>query len=174
MANSYPAPLGIAARPFQPGGTFPGAPSFATPNPVAQLGSTGFPVSLGPRPGGSGIRGFAAGVFRPNRVVDWTNGQVAYHYVVTPDQYHTEAQHRLANVGVGMLCFSRDMSLDVFNGPAGKTFKDFKPNFGPGERTERTVEIFELTALNEYLRHEKKGQWVSDVFETARQVRTVQ
>lgn len=176
MSGSYSAPLGIAARPFQPGGTFPGAPPFATPNPVAQLGSTGFPVSLGPQPGGSGIRGFAAGVFRPNRVVDWTNGQVAYHYVVTPDQKHDEAKHRLANVGIGMMCFARDMSLDIFNGPAGKGLvgEAFKPYFGPGERTERTVEVFEITALNEFLRSQKgsgsKSCRISDAFETARQV----
>lgn len=170
MSGSYSAPLGIAARPFQPGGTFPGAPPFATPNPAGQLGSMGFPVTLGPSPGAAGISGFAPGVFRPNRSVDWTNGQVAYHYVVTPDQNSVEAQHRLSNVGIGMLCFARDMSLAIFGGDHKAASVVGKPNYGPGQRTERTVEAFELTALNEYLRHEHQNKRISDIFTSARQV----
>lgn len=168
MTTSYAAPLGIAARPFEAGGTFPGVPLFGTPSAVGGFPGMSFPVSNGSQPGGSGIGGFAPSTFRENRVVDWpTNGQVAYHYVVTPDKNNEFSGHRLASVGIGMLCFARDMSLQLFN----ETAERFpKPNYGPGQRTERTVEIFELTALNEYLRREDRGRCISSILTSAKQV----
>ena len=38
------------------------------------------------------------------------------------------------------------------------------------KRTERTVEIFELTALNEYLRREDRGRCISSILTSAKQV----
>lgn len=169
MTSSYAAPLNLAARPFQSGGSFPGAPGFGAPGGSTALQGLSFPVSNGSQPGGAGINGFAPSVFRDNRVADWgTNGQVAYHLIVTPDKNNEISSTRLSEIGIGMLCFARDMKLDAFE---HITDRQKKPNYGPGHRTERTVEAFELTSLNEYLHSEAKGKWVSDMFETAQQVK---
>ena len=189
--GAYGAPFGYAARPFHPGGTFPGAPSFATPSPLGSLGSLGFPIGNGPgAQGGQGITGFAPGVQRPNRVQDFgTNGQVAYHYVVTPDKNSEASQHRINRLGLGMLVFARDMSLDALSDPGSnlklignRSLSTVKPYYGPGERTERTVEAFELTQLNAYLKEtvgnasfedsnkKQHNVRVSDMYRSARQL----
>ena len=117
--------------------------------------------------------------------------------MVTDDARDKLSAGRVANLGIGMLCFARDMSLAAFKNhvdffPPGKkdnagTIIPAKrrritqataPGYGPGERTERTVEAFELTSLNEYLRQgmdwekplDNYHPTVSDLFSTARQV----
>ena len=152
---SYSAPYGYAARPFQAGGTFPGAPAFQTPGALGSLGAMSFPVGSGPSgPTGAGIDGFAPGTQRPNRVQDWgTNGQVAYHLVVTPDRNSDKSVHRIKDIGIGMLCFGRDMRLDAYNwdveqsgGPAPKWPR---PNYGPGKLFSKKLN---QKSLSKYMR----------------------
>lgn len=170
MTSTYSAPFNIGARPFKAGGTFPGAPGFGGPSGINSIPGLSFPIGNGPQPGGSGINGFAPSVFRDNRVVDWgTNGQVAYHLVVTPDRKSEISENRLREVGIGMLCFARDMKLDVFTGNVNSAMK---PDYGPLGRTERTVEAFELTTLNEYLRMRDNSRGcISEILHSAQQVK---
>jgi len=93
--------------------------------------------------------------------------------VVTYDKKSEEARHRIQEIGIGMLCFARDMSLRAFDHAEGK---HSKPNYGPGTRTDRMVEAFELTSLNNHLRatsidKNQKTICVSDFYKTATEVK---
>lgn len=151
---SYAAPLGLASRPFQGGGTFPGAPAFATPA-GAGLRSMGFPVSNGPGYGGGNVGGFASGATQPNRFIgstDVTNGQLAYHFVCKPS-LDGESDRRLSRLGLGALCFARVLNTGKSKYPAG---------------TEKAIEVFELTQLNDHLKKLKRtGKPDDEWYETA-------
>lgn len=178
--NSYAGPFGIA-RPFSAGGSFPGAPAFGGPASVGSLGPLSFPVTDGPGgmagSVGAGV-GSAAPLQRANRVQDWgTNGQVAYHVVCMPDRNEKQDNKsiaRLKELGLGMLCFARDMKLDAYDHPGDPlAAAGMKPSYNAGANGtgERTAELFELTALNNYLRSPAaNGRLVSDIFATAAQV----
>lgn len=157
--GTYAAPYGLATRPFSSGGSFPGAPGFSTPTPAGGLGALGFPVTNGPPSFQGGINGFSSAVQTGNRVSEWnTNGQNAYHYVVASNRNDDNSSKRIQSLGIGMLCFSRDMRNENFTGKV--------PKYGPGAVGERTVEVFELTDLNVYL-----GKLDGEMkLETARQV----
>lgn len=174
MTSTYAAPLGIAPRPFGNNGvaysSFPGEPQFGTP---AGSSISGLPFPIGNGPGGQtgGIDGFAAGVLSANRVQNWpSNGFVAYHYVVVPNKNDRDSASRISRLGLGMLCFSRDMAQGVNKQRAFRKNSDTMVgstavNYG-NTVGERSAEVFELTQLNEHLRVPE----VSDNYESAAQV----
>lgn len=122
-----------------------------------------------PVPPGAAISGFAPAQRTANRVYDWgTNGFVAHHFVVVPNRNDEASSIRLQNIGLGMLCFARDMNQtlskqrkfrDVLVGSDGSSIVNYGLSIG-----DSSVEVFELTQLNEHLRDQR----VSRAFSSAR------